>query len=99
MGFLKMVLTLQEKIFIVENVLRDNDKFTKEMQESFQEKFDAERLPHRNCVSSLLHKFKDTGSVQDKPKNGIPKVVTDTECYQQTSEEPTKVFEAFVSRN
>ena len=70
-----MVLTLQERIFIVENVLRDGGKFTKEVQESFQEKFGAERLPHRNCVSALLHKFKETGSVQDKPKSGRQKLL------------------------
>ena len=42
-----MVLTLQERIFIVENVLRKGGKYTKEVQELFQEKFGAERLPHR----------------------------------------------------
>ena len=73
-----MVLTLQERIFIVENVLRKGGKYTKEVQELFQEKFGAERLPHRNCVSALLYKFKETGSVQDKPKTGRLKVVTDT---------------------
>ena len=49
-----MVLTLQERIFIVENVLRKGGKYTKKVQELFQEKFGAERLPHRNCVSALL---------------------------------------------
>ncbi|CAI9731261.1 Hypothetical predicted protein [Octopus vulgaris] len=82
---LKMVLTLQERIFIVENVFRDGGKYTKEVQESFQEKFGAERLPHRNCVSALLHKFKKTGSVQDKPKSGRPKVVTDTVLQNVTN--------------
>ena len=92
-----MVLTLQERIFIVESVLRKGGKYTKEVQELFQEKFGAERLPHRNCVSALLHKFKETGSVQDKPKSRYRYSLT--ECYQQTAEEATKVFEAFVSRN
>ncbi|CAI9733658.1 Macrophage migration inhibitory factor-like [Octopus vulgaris] len=82
---LKMVLTLQERIFIVENVFRDGGKYTKEVQESFQEEFGAERLPHRNCVSALLHKFKKTGSVQDKPKSGRPKVVTDTVLQNVTN--------------
>ena len=80
-----MVLTLQERIFIVENVLRKGGKYTKEVQELFQEKFGAERLPHRNCVSALLQKFKETGSVQDKPKTGRPKVVTDTVLQNVTN--------------
>ena len=80
-----MVLTLQERIFIVENVLRKGGKYTKEVQELFQKKFGAERLPHRNCVSALLHKFKETGSVQDKPKTGRPKVVTDTVLQNVTN--------------
>ena len=44
-----MVLTLQERIFIDENALRKGCKCTKEVQEFFQEKFGAERLPHQNC--------------------------------------------------
>ena len=80
-----MVLTLQERIFILENVLRKGGKYTKEVQELFQEKFGAERLPHRNCVSALLHKFKETGSVQDKSKTGRPKVVTDTVLQNVTN--------------
>ena len=39
-----MVLTVQERIFIVENVLRKGGKYTKEVQELFQEKFGAEQL-------------------------------------------------------
>ena len=96
-----MVLTLKERIFMVEMFSEMVANSQKEVQEPFQEKSGAERLPHLNCVSALLHKFKETGSVQDKPKSGRPEVVTDTAlptaCYQQTSEEPTKVFEAFVS--
>ena len=53
-----MVLTLQERIFVVENVLRKGGKFTKEVQKLFQEKFSTERLPHRNCVFALLDKIK-----------------------------------------
>ena len=68
-----MVLTLQERIFIVENVLRKGGKYTKEVQELFQEKFGAERLPHRNFVSALLHKFKEIGSVQANPKLAVQK--------------------------
>ena len=80
-----MVLTLQERIFVVENVLRKGGKYSKEVQELLQEKFSAERLPHRNCVSALLDKFKKTGSVQDKPKTGRPKVVTDTVLQNVTN--------------
>ena len=53
-----MVLTLQETLFVVENVLRKGGKYTKEVQELFQEKFSVERLPLRNCVPALLDKFK-----------------------------------------
>ena len=88
---MKIVLTLQERIFIVENVLRKGGKYTKEVQELFQEKFGAERLPHRNCVSALLHKFKETGSVQDKPKTGRPKVVTDTVLQNVTNKLKQKI--------
>ena len=38
------------------------------MQELFQEKFSAERLPHRNCVSALLDKFKKLEVFKTNPK-------------------------------
>ena len=63
-----MVLTLQERIFVVENVLRKGGKYTKEVLELFQEKFSAERLPHRNCVSALLDKFKKLEVFKTNPK-------------------------------
>ena len=80
-----MVLTLQERIFVVENVLRKDEKYTKEVQELFQEKFRAKRLPQRNRISALLDKFKKTRSVQDKPKIGCPKVVSDTVLQNVTN--------------
>ena len=40
-----MVLTLQERIFIVENVLRKGGKYTKEVQELFQ----------KNLVQNVWH--------------------------------------------
>ncbi|KAG1674800.1 CCR4-NOT transcription complex subunit 3 [Nymphon striatum] len=53
-----MVLTLQKRIFLVENVLRNDGKFTNETQDLFKEKFGAKRFPHQNCVYALLNKFK-----------------------------------------
>lgn len=75
-----MVLTLHERIFLIENVLRNNGKYSKETRNSFKERFGADRLPDRNCVYALLSKFKNTGSVLNKQRwdRGQPKVITDS---------------------
>ena len=70
-------MSLEERTFLVENVLGNGGQFTKQVQKSFKEKFGQDRLPYRNCVNSLVEKFKKTGSVQDLPKSGWPKVLTE----------------------
>ena len=58
----------------------------------FKDRFVAERLPHRNCVSALLDKFKRTCSVQGKsrlvrPRVAIERVLQDVSITIEKSQE------------
>ena len=45
-----MPLSLEEQIFLVEEVYSHGRKYFKEVQNIFKEKFGGERLPDRHCV-------------------------------------------------
>ena len=96
-----MVLTLQERIFIVENVLRKGGKYTKEVQELLKKNL-VQSVCRIEIVFPLCWISSKKQEVFKQTQNRPPKSryrYSLTECHQQTAEEPTKVFEAFVSRN
>ena len=80
-----MVLTLQERIFLVQAVLSKGEKYSQEVQDSFAEKFGADRVPHRHCVTALLDKFKKTGSVADRVRSGRPTVINEGVLHDVTN--------------
>ena len=67
-----MPLTIEERIFLVEFVFRNGDKYSVCVQERFQERFPFTELPHRDTVRDLVNKFRRTGSVQDEGRSGTP---------------------------
>ena len=71
------MLTLEERIFLIEHVFRDKDKYTDEVKRQFRNRFPDTVLPHRNAVRDLINKFRETGSVQDAPRSGRPGLLTD----------------------
>ena len=60
-------------------------KYSKEVQNIFKEKFIEERLPDRHCVVALMKKFKQTGSVQDRPRSGRPSVINNEALQNVTN--------------
>ena len=88
-----MVLSIEERVFLVENVLRSNDEYTEEVKQKFTNQFPNQTLPHRNAVRRLLEKFRETGSVCDLPRAGRPKVLTEhklNEISDAMAMSPTK---------
>ena len=67
-----MPLSLEERIFLVKEVYSHDEKYSKEVQNIFKEKFGEERIPGRHCVVALMKKFEQTGSVKDRPRSGRP---------------------------
>jgi hypothetical protein len=60
-----MVLSIEERVFLVEYVFREGNRYTELVQEQFAEKFPRTPVPQRNAVRRLTEKFSETGSVLD----------------------------------
>jgi hypothetical protein len=48
-----MVLSIEERVFLVEYVFREGNRYTELVQEQFAEKFPETPAPHRNAVRRL----------------------------------------------
>jgi hypothetical protein len=60
-----MVLSIEERVFLVEYVFQDGKRYTDLVHQQFIEKFPETPIPHRNAVCRLTAKFCETGSVLD----------------------------------
>jgi hypothetical protein len=56
-----MVLSIDERVFLIEHVFREGNRYTDLVQEQFAEKFPETPVPHRNEVRRLSQKFRETG--------------------------------------
>ena len=65
-------LTLQQRIFIVEQWLK-HDRNSTATAAAFPQKFPNDVLPSRQSMHALAKKFHETGSVTDKKRSGRPK--------------------------
>ena len=72
-----MVLSKEERIFLVEYVYRGNGKYADEVKKEFIDKFPETDLPHWNTVCNLFIKFRQHGSVKDAPRSGRSTILTE----------------------
>ena len=68
-----MVLTVRERIFLVQSVLANGEEYLSKVQEEFKQQLGDERLAHRIGASALIKKFKETATVYDKIRCERPK--------------------------
>ena len=54
-----------------------NGGYDQEVQCEFKKKFPDASLPSRQTVYNLVARFRETGSVIDKPRSGRPSLLTD----------------------
>jgi len=54
---LAMVLSIEERVLLVEYVFREGNRYTDLVQEQFAEKFPETPVPHRNAVRRIIEKF------------------------------------------
>lgn len=71
-----MPLTIEERI---EVILLVGNRSTREAADLFNQNHPEREPISFSCVAKLLNKFKDTGSVHDKPRCGPPRRVSDEE--------------------
>lgn len=67
-----MVLSTEERIFLVEHVFREGGSYTHNVKDKFSDKFPHTPVPHRNAVRKLIEKFRESGSVEDAERSGRP---------------------------
>jgi transposase len=77
MFLLTVVLSIEERVFLVEYVFREGNRYTDLVQEQFAEKFPQTPVPYRNAVRRLTDKFRETGSVLDAERSGKPCKIND----------------------
>jgi len=54
-----VVLSIEERVFLVEYVFLEGNRYTDLVHEQFVEKFPETPLPHRNAVRRLTEKFRE----------------------------------------
>jgi hypothetical protein len=57
---LTVVLSIEERVFLVEYVFREGSRYTDLVQQQFAEKFRETLAPYRNAVRTLIDKFRET---------------------------------------
>jgi hypothetical protein len=60
-----VVLSIEERVVLVEYVFREGNRYIDLVQEQFAEKFPQTPVPHRNAVRKLIEKIREAGSVLD----------------------------------
>jgi hypothetical protein len=60
---LTTVLAIEERVFLVDYVFREGNRYTDLVREQFAEKFPQTPVPDRNAFRRLIEKFSETGSV------------------------------------
>jgi transposase len=76
-SFFTIVLSIEERVFLVEYVFREDNRYNDLVQEQFAEEFPETPVPHRNAVRRLIEKFRETGSVLDAKRSGRPSKLND----------------------
>jgi hypothetical protein len=71
-----MVLSLEDRMLMVEQVFYYGDVYTAEVKYKFVRMFLKSDVPHLNIVRQLTDSYKETGSVADVLTSGRPQVLT-----------------------
>jgi transposase len=72
-----MVLSIEERVLLVEYIFREGNRYTELVQEQFAEKFPQTPVLYHNAVPRLTEKFREKGSVLDAEQSGRPSELND----------------------
>jgi transposase len=72
-----MAVSIEERVFLVEYVFGEGNRYIDLVQEQFAEKFPETSVPHQSAFRILIEKFRETGSVLDAERSGRPSVLND----------------------
>jgi hypothetical protein len=71
-----MALSIEERVFLVEYVFQEDNRYTYLVQEQFAEKFPESPGPHHNVVRRLTETFRETDSLLDTERCRRPSKLT-----------------------
>jgi hypothetical protein len=91
---LTVVLSIKERVFLVEYLFREGNRYSDLVQEQLAEKFPATPVLHRNAVRRLIEKFRETGSVLDAERSGRPSKPNDKKYRRLWTSLPTPFVSA-----
>jgi hypothetical protein len=74
---MKMVLSLEARVFLVEHVFRCGGEYTEEVKQKFAEMFSESHEPHHNTLRQFIDAFMETGPIADAQRSGRPRVLTE----------------------
>jgi hypothetical protein len=72
-----VVLSIEERVFLVEYIFREGNGYTDFLQEQFAEKFPETPVSQCDAVCRLIEKFCETGSVLDAEQSRRPSKLND----------------------
>jgi transposase len=72
-----MMLSVEERTFLVEHVFRCGGEYTQDVQQRLQAQFLETKVPHCTAVQQLIQKFMQTGSVCNATRSGRPSILTE----------------------
>jgi hypothetical protein len=56
-----MVLSIEARVFLAEQVFHCGGEYTEEVKQQFAEMYPESHVPHRKTVWQLIGKFRETG--------------------------------------
>jgi hypothetical protein len=72
-----MVLSIEERVFLVEHIFQEGSRYTDLVQEQFAEISPETPVPHHKAFRGLIEKFREKGSVFDAERNVWPSRLND----------------------
>jgi hypothetical protein len=87
-----MVLSIEECVFRVEYIFREDNRHTDLVQEQFAEKFPETPVPHCNAFRRIIEKSRGTGSVLDTERSGRPSALNGEKLLDISQAGLQKVF-------
>ena len=97
-----MVLTTEERVWLVEHVFRESDRYTDMVRQRFAEKFINKPVLHRNAVRNPVDTFRKTGSVYDAERCGRPAKLSEEkllDIFDSMLQSPSKSLQKLAQQH
>jgi len=84
LNILKMRLTKEQRVKVVELHFQNNGSVVS-VQRKYRRIFGNETIPSKKSIKTLVLKFKETGTTEDKPRCGRPRTIRTETSIQRVA--------------